>query len=172
MSDNDELAHRLQQLEEAERELQNAQRRYSALRSLVAALQELQSLEGEEQAGASASGFTGPWSPPVAVQATDFGFKGPPAGFPRGREAVKAILAERGMEMEQRQIFGVMESKGWVDSTLKDAFASLRVTLRRMWQAGELEKPRNGVYRLPVEQPSSDEPKQTLTFSLDEAADA
>lgn len=83
--------------------------------------------------------------------------KGPASGFPRGRAAVKAILGERGMDMEQRQIFQVMKEKGWIEPHLKDPFTSLRVTLRRMWKAGELEKPRDGVYRLPTAQGSLQE---------------
>lgn len=62
---------------------------------------------------------------------------------------MRAILSEAGKEMEQRQMFKAMERKGWIDPTLKDPFVSLRVTLRRMWKAGELEKPADGVYRLP-----------------------
>jgi hypothetical protein len=69
-----------------------------------------------------------------------------PHGFLRGRDAIKAVLDETGREMEQRQIFRVMEEKRWIEPGLKDAFSSVRVTLRRMAQKGEIRKIRDGVY--------------------------
>ena len=79
-----------------------------------------------------------------------------PQGFLRGREAIKAVLSERGQEMEQRQIYRTMAEKNWIEPGLKDAFSSVRVTLRRMASKGEIRKIRDGVYA-PLPQETGDE---------------
>jgi hypothetical protein len=128
-------------LERAEHELDLATQRRNALRRMIEGAELLQKLDATEEPTAV--------EPPATFAEPDY--KGSPRGFLRGREAILAVLARTGMEMEQRQIFREMERSSWVEPGLKDPFNSVRVTLRRMAKKGEIKKVRDGVYRAWIE---------------------
>jgi hypothetical protein len=139
-------------LEAAEADLKVLTLRRDALRRMLIAAEELAALTPANGAGGVARQLEmdSPETPSIA-----------PNGFPRGREAILAVLAERGMEMDQRQIFSVMNEKGWVEPGLKAPYDSVRVTLRRMWKKGEIEKKRDGVYA-----PLADRPQLTAMEAM------
>lgn len=89
--------------------------------------------------------------------------KVPPFGgdAPRGRDAIRLVMRD-GRAMKQKDIAKTIRENGLIDPGLRDPESAIRVTLRRMWKAGELEKPGDGVYRLPVSSNGSAAQPQSL----------
>jgi hypothetical protein len=69
---------------------------------------------------------------------------------PRGREAVRRVMAtEPGRAWKQSELIAAITDHGWIDPNAKDPNAAIRIAVRRLADAGEVEKVEGmtGVYR-------------------------
>jgi hypothetical protein len=136
------------QLAEAEENVRIAALRRDALRRIVDGAHILRSLENEQPAVEVRDEDVGTATEAGIVTSNGRKTLADLYGPLRGRDAIRAVLGHAGSEMEQREVYSEMKRLGWIEPDLKDGFASVRVTMRRMWKKGELEKMRDGVYRI------------------------
>jgi hypothetical protein len=114
------------QLEDAEREAQDAQRRADALRKII---EGVRALHGE----------AGQMALAVPLSAD-------PEDGPRGREAIRLIVTERPGIWTIPELSEEMRRRGWF-STRK----AVEVAVHRLIASGEAERMRTGVFRFPPE---------------------
>jgi hypothetical protein len=114
------------QLEDAEREAQDAQRRADALRKIIEGVRALNGEAGQMTLHA-----------PLPVDAED---------GPRGRQAIRLIVTERPGIWTIPELSEEMRRRGWF-STRK----AVEVAVHRLIARGEAERMRTGVFRFPPE---------------------
>jgi seryl-tRNA synthetase len=67
---------------------------------------------------------------------------------PRGQEALRRVMRDSGRDWKPAQLIAEVKDRGWIDPNAKTPEAAVRVALRRLVDAGEVEKNNmTGLYR-------------------------
>jgi hypothetical protein len=133
-----ELARAQEAARLADDRLAQAGRHAEALRSIVSGLRQLEDFSRDPQK--------------ERLPVTNLGDSEPAteAEQPRGREAIRRVMRENPKPWKQRDLIAAIRDRGWIDPNAKQPDAAIRIAVRRLAEAGEIEKVPGmaGVYRL------------------------
>ena len=124
-----------QDAQDAKFRLERESKRVRALNQVVKGLRELEAGGGEE---------------PQAERLPDVVVEEEPAvedDGPRGQEAVRRLMRESQRNWRPAELIAEIQRRGWIDPAAKTPGAAVRVALRRLVDAGDVEKVEQGLYR-------------------------